>query len=34
MMTFKQTNRMDPYMQRLQFQMPRQNTGDPDRAVI
>ncbi len=34
MMTFKQTNRMDPYMQRLQFQMPRQDSRDPDRAVI
>ncbi len=34
MMTFKQTNQMDPYMQRLQFQMPRQDSRDPDRAVI
>ena len=31
--TFKQTNRMDPYMQGLQFQPPAQ-AGDTDRAVI
>ncbi len=33
MQTFKQTNRMDPYMQRLQFQPPA-SAGDPDRAVL
>lgn len=34
MATFKQTNRMDPYMQRLQFQPPGPNAGDPDRATM
>lgn len=33
MKTFKDTNRMDPYMQELRFQVP-QRAGDPDRAVI
>jgi hypothetical protein len=33
MQAFKQTNRMDPYMQRLQFQPPAR-AGEPDRAVI
>ena len=31
--TFMQTNRMDPYMERLQFQ-PSPSAGDPDQAVI
>lgn len=31
---FMSSNQMDPYMQGLQFPMPRSNTADPDRAVI
>ncbi len=31
---FMSTKQMDPYMQRIQFDMSRQNTGDPDRSVI
>ncbi len=34
MQTFKQTQQMDPYMQGLTFQVPRGNTGDPDRAIF
>ena len=31
---FMNSNEMDPYMRGIQFQMPRQNARDPDRAVI
>ncbi len=34
MKRFMSSKQMDPYMQRIQFDMPRQATGDPDRSVI
>ncbi|MBA3526569.1 MAG: hypothetical protein H0T82_06575 [Sphingomonas sp.] len=34
MKRFKESGQMDPYMQGLRFQVPRGNTGDPDRAVM
>lgn len=34
MQRFMSSNQMDPYMQRLQFQPPGSNAGDPDRAVM
>jgi hypothetical protein len=34
MQRFMSSNQMDPYMQRIQFQMPSSNSRDPDRAVM
>lgn len=31
---FMTAKQMDPYMQRLQFEVPREKTGDSDRAVL
>lgn len=31
---FMGSKQMDPYMQKIQFQMSQQDTGDPDRAVM